>query len=154
VTKAASRALASHPDSSLRPLSTLSTLNLESLELLELRQRSTAPSTDNEGRDSTDVSDQRGIGYDIESKTPEGEFRFIKVEARHPEADSISVTRNEIVAALDDPGSFRLAIVIVDDGEAQEPVYVEEPWDMESDSYVTSVQFHKDELLAKAETKD
>jgi len=104
------------------------------------------------GNEPTDVSDRRGIGYDIESKTPEGEFRFIEVKARHPKADNVTVTKNEVVAALNAPGSFRLAIVIVDDGEAQEPVYVEEPWDMEPDFHVTSVRFKLDELMARGGT--
>lgn len=101
------------------------------------------------GNDPKDVSDQRGIGYDIESRTPDGDYRFIEVKARNPDADSITVTRNEIVAALNAPGSFRLVIVIVDDGEAQEPVYVEEPWDLEPDFHVTSVNFKLDDLLQK-----
>jgi hypothetical protein len=75
-----------------------------------------------------------GDGIEVIDNTPEGQFRFTEVKALHPEADSISVTRNEIV----------------DDGEAQEPVYVEEPWEMELDFHVTSVWFEMDELLSKA----
>lgn len=101
------------------------------------------------GNEPRDVSDQRGLGYDIESRTPDGDYRFIEVKARHPDADTITVTKNEIVAALNAPGSFRLAIVIVDEGEAEEPVYVEEPWDMEPDFHVTSVRFRLGELFKK-----
>ena len=45
--------------------------------------------------------------------------------------DTVTVTRNEIMACLNKPDDFRLAIVKVDDGNAQEPVYVKEPFDSE-----------------------
>ena len=45
--------------------------------------------------------------------------------------DTVTVTRNEIMACLNKPDDFRLAIVKVDGDNAQEPVYVKEPFDNE-----------------------
>jgi hypothetical protein len=45
-------------------------------------------------------------------------------QGRLASADSVTLTRNEILCALNAPDSFRLAIVLVENGVAQAPVYV------------------------------
>jgi SNF2 family DNA or RNA helicase len=77
------------------------------------------------GREPRDKSAERGLGYDIESRDPkESHLYFVEVKGRLANADSISLTRNEILCALNAPDRFRLAIVLVEGGAAQPPVYV------------------------------
>jgi hypothetical protein len=77
------------------------------------------------GREPRDVSDQRGIGYDIESRDPAaGHLYFIEVKGREEGATSVSLTKNEILCARNQPTQFRLAIVLVGRDGAKAPVYV------------------------------
>jgi hypothetical protein len=77
------------------------------------------------GREPVDRHDERGLGYDIESRDPaESRLFFLEVKGRKADADSVTLTRNEILCALNAPERFRLVIVIVEDGIAKAPVYV------------------------------
>ena len=77
------------------------------------------------GRIPRDTSAERGLGYDIESRDPkESHLYFVEVKGRLSHADTVSLTRNEILCALNAPDRFRLAIVLVEDGIAKPPVYV------------------------------
>ena len=52
------------------------------------------------------------LGYDIESRVPgTGKLRFIEVKGRVAGAETITVTRNEILYSLNKPDDFILAIV-------------------------------------------
>ena len=52
------------------------------------------------------------LGYDVESRVPHsGKLRFIEVKGRDASADTITVTRNEILYSLNKPEDFILAIV-------------------------------------------
>jgi len=63
-----------------------------------------------------DVSAQKR-GYDIESEMPAtGDLRFIEVKGRIIGAQTVTVTRNEIVTALNDRERFLLALVAVPPG--------------------------------------
>jgi hypothetical protein len=78
------------------------------------------------GREPRDVSAQRGIGHDIESRDPAtGALYFIEVKGRAAGADQVTLTRTEILCARNEPERFRLALVLVADGRAAEPVYVQ-----------------------------
>jgi hypothetical protein len=58
------------------------------------------------------------LGYDIESAVPgTGRLRFIEVKGRASAADTITVTKNEILYSLNKPEDFILAIVEFSDGE-------------------------------------
>jgi hypothetical protein len=93
-----------------------------------------------------DVSDRK-CGYDIESAiTGEGRLRFIEVKGRAKGATSVTVTKNEILTALNKPENFILAIVEVD-GETATPRYVRTPFGKEPDFGVTSVNYDLAELL-------
>lgn len=60
-----------------------------------------------------DVSAEK-CGYDIESRIPEtGDLRFIEVKGRIVGAETVTVTRNEILTALNQPDRFLLALVAV-----------------------------------------
>lgn len=65
------------------------------------------------GYEPRDVSDQK-CGYDIESVVPgTGQLRFIEVKGRIEGAETVTVTKNEILAALNKPDNFILALVQV-----------------------------------------
>jgi Domain of unknown function (DUF3883) len=102
------------------------------------------------GRIPTDVG-ARKLGYDVESEVPgEGRLLFIEVKGRADGADTVTVTKNEILTALNMPDDFILAIVEVD-GRAHEPRYLRQPFRHEPDFEVTSVTYALRELLAQAE---
>ena len=65
------------------------------------------------GYEPRDVSDQK-CGYDIESVVSgTGQLRFIEVKGRIEGAETVTVTKNEILAALNKPDNFILALVRV-----------------------------------------
>ena len=99
-----------------------------------------------------DVSAQK-CGYDVESRDPAGKtrLRFIEVKGRIAGADSVSITKNEILTALNKPEQFILAIVMIEDGQAQAISYLREPFGREPDFGVTSVTYRLADLLAKGE---
>jgi SNF2 family DNA or RNA helicase len=90
-------------------------------------------------------------GYDIESRDPRGEsqLRFIEVKGRVQGADTVTVTKNEILTALNKPGQFILAIVQVNGEQATDITYVWEPFVREPDFGVTSVNYRLSELQDK-----
>jgi len=91
------------------------------------------------------------IGYDIESRIPgTGKLRFIEVKGRATGAETITVTRNEILYSLNKPEDFILAIVEFD-GDTQRVRYIRRPFHREPDFGVTSVNYNFAELLARAE---
>jgi SNF2 family DNA or RNA helicase len=93
------------------------------------------------------------LGYDIESRVPgTGKLRFIEVKGRVTGADTITVTRNEILYSLNKPDDFILGIVEFHDGERHTVHYVRRPFQREPDFGVTSVNYDFAELLARAET--
>jgi hypothetical protein len=97
-----------------------------------------------------DVSDQK-LGYDIESAVPgSGRLRFLEVKGRVADARTVTVTKNEILTALNKPEDFILALLEVD-GASALPRYVRRPFWREPDFGVTSVNYDLRELLARAE---
>jgi hypothetical protein len=79
------------------------------------------------GREPKDVCAENR-GYDIESKEPNGgRLHFIEVKGRHEAADTVSITRNEMLTAYNAEDAYVLAVVQVESGFAREPVYVRKP---------------------------
>ena len=79
------------------------------------------------GYEPQDVSAENR-GYDIESRDPEtGSLRFIEVKGRRADADSITITRNEMLAALNSADAYILAVVLVRQGFVDKPLYVPNP---------------------------
>jgi hypothetical protein len=92
------------------------------------------------------------LGYDIESRNPDtGHLRFIEVKGRVADANTITVTKNEILTSLNKPEDFILAIVEFLDGDQHRVHYVRRPFRREPDFGVTSVNYDFAELLARAE---
>jgi superfamily II DNA or RNA helicase len=76
------------------------------------------------GREPKDVSSENR-GYDIESRDPKsGSLHFIEVKGRHEAADTVMITRNEMLTAFNAEDAYVLAVVRVDAGSALQPVYV------------------------------
>ena len=92
------------------------------------------------------------LGYDIESRVPEtGRLRFIEVKGRASGAETITVTRNEILYSLNKPDDYILAIVEFKEHGTHRVHYIRRPFQREPDFGVTSVNYSLAELLAKAE---
>ena len=105
------------------------------------------------GNTPEDVS-ARKVGYDIASYDPTTRsYKFIEVKGRIDGADTVMITRQEIITSLHEPEKFILAFVEVSDGFAGEPQYVrgslderEPPFDQDA------IQFNLKRLLARSET--
>jgi len=95
------------------------------------------------------------VGYDIESRVPgTGRLRFIEVKGRVTGADTVTVTKNEILTALNKPEDFILAMVEFHDAERHVVHYLREPFHrsgITTDFNGASVDFTFAELLARAE---
>ncbi|GIV55347.1 MAG: RNA helicase [Candidatus Kapaibacterium sp.] len=92
------------------------------------------------------------LGYDIESRDPaSGHLRFIEVKGRVAGADTITVTRNEILTSLNKPDAYILAIVLFESDEKHRLYYVRSPFQREPDFGVTSVNYELSSLLSQAE---
>ncbi len=97
-----------------------------------------------------DVS-KENLGYDIESLDPRtGRLRFIEVKGRRAGADTVTVTRNEILTGINSAEQYHLALVEVEEGREMSPRYVARPFFKEPDFGVTSVNFDLPALLARS----
>ena len=102
-----------------------------------------------------DVSSQK-CGWDITSYPPaiEGkqpESRHIEVKGRIKGATTITVTRNEMLYALNQAEKFVLAIVQIDENEQIDgPYYLRNPFDAEPGWGVSSINYNIQDLLALA----
>jgi hypothetical protein len=105
------------------------------------------------GHKPVDVSAAR-LGWDIESHIPgNGKLRFIEVKGRIEGATTVTVSKNEILAGLNKPDDFILAVVEVEmrDGkvEGRQVHYIWKPFQREPDFAATSVNYVWKELMAK-----
>ena len=92
------------------------------------------------------------LGYDIESRIPgTGRLRFIEVKGRRSDAETITVTRNEILYSLNKPDDFILAIVEFRDDDTHRVRYVRRPFQSEPDFGAASVNYGMKDLLARSE---
>ncbi|WP_420722794.1 helicase-related protein [Hwanghaeella sp. LZ110] len=104
------------------------------------------------GNTPTDVSAQK-VGYDIASYDPKtNHLRFIEVKGRIDGADTVMITRQEVITSLHEPEKFILAIVQVENGFAREPRYVRGSLDSREPPFGHSaIQFNLKSLLERAE---
>jgi len=101
------------------------------------------------GHSPRDVSEDK-CGYDIESIDGQTKrLRFIEVKGRVVGADTVTITRNEIVTGINSSTSFILAIVQVNGDKPMAPVYVRTPFEREPDFDVTSVNYKLNEMLQR-----
>ena len=105
-----------------------------------------------------DVSSEN-VGYDIESAIPESKrdgghcLRFIEVKGRQKGSTTVTVTRNEILTALNKPDEFILAIVEVD-GTQTKTVYIRKPFTNAPDQGACSVNYEIADLLQIGEIEE
>ena len=104
------------------------------------------------GHEPEDVSAQK-IGYDIASYDPgQDKMRFIEVKGRIAGADSVMLTRQEIITSLHAPDKYILAIVEIDSGHTGTPRYVRGALDTREPPFEqNAIQFSLKSLLERAE---
>ena len=102
------------------------------------------------GHSPVDVSAQKK-GWDIESRDLSGgPLRLIEVKGRHSDARDVIITKNEILASLNAPDAFHLALVSVSNGCAHQPTYVQRFFRRELGFAETAVVFNLNDLLSLA----
>jgi superfamily II DNA or RNA helicase len=93
------------------------------------------------------------LGYDIESRVPgTGRLRFIEVKGREAGAETVTVTKNEILYSLNKPDDYILALVELHGEDRHCVRYLRRPFRREPDFGVTSVNYDFAELFARGET--
>ena len=103
-----------------------------------------------------DVSAQK-CGWDLTAYPPlvdgkQPDARHIEVKGRVQGAGTVTITRNEILFALNQADKFLLAIVLVsEDDTVDGPYYLRHPFDTEPGWGVSSVNYDLDILLAQGE---
>ena len=104
------------------------------------------------GHAVTDVSAEK-CGWDITARlapNADGSLpddRHIEVKGRAKGQTTITVSRNEIMYALNQADKYLLAIVIVDGDKAEAPRYIKNPFRSEPDFGITSINYDLAELL-------
>jgi hypothetical protein len=76
-------------------------------------------------------------------------LRFIEVKGRVTSADTITVTKNEILYSFNKPEDFILAIVEFIGSDSHRVYYLRNPFQREPDFGVTSVNYDFAELIAR-----
>ncbi len=96
-------------------------------------------------------------GWDITSypATVEGiqpDARHIEVKGRASGADTVTITRNEMLYALNQSDKFILAIVQINEDESVDSIhYLTNPFDSEPPWGTSSINFHINDLLQRGE---
>lgn len=94
------------------------------------------------------------LGYDIESAIPgTGRLRFLEVKGRIADADTVTVTKNEILYSLNKPDDFVLAMVAFGADGSHEVRYLRRPFHdkgVTTDFAGATVNFPFTQLLAEA----
>jgi superfamily II DNA or RNA helicase len=107
------------------------------------------------GHEVKDVGAEK-CGWDITSRppvNPDGSMktdRHIEVKGRSKGQSTITVSRNEVLYGLNQADKFLLAIVIVDADNHEGPFYVRNPFKVEPDFGVASINYDLKDLLSKA----
>ena len=89
-------------------------------------------------------------GYDVESRRSDGTLRFIEVKGRVLGADTITVTKNEVLTALNKPDDYYLALVLVDGVDVSQPLYVAKPFSKEPEFFMTTIDCKLNDLSSRA----
>ena len=107
------------------------------------------------GHTVVDVSAQK-CGWDLTAYPPSvngklAAARHIEVKGRSKSATTVTITRNEILYALNQSDKFVLAIVLIDEADAVEgPFYLHSPFTQEPDAGVASINYALSDLLSRA----
>jgi len=104
-----------------------------------------------QGYKTRDVSANK-CGWDISSYREGSPDRHIEVKGRVKDATTVTVTRNEILYALNQDDKFLLAIVRVNEDDSFDgPHYIRKPFSKEPEWGVASVNYDLNDLLSRAE---
>jgi len=142
--------LARQPTTTGRPTAGFSDDPASRAEIERLAMQAVFDAERRLGNTPRDVSAEKK-GWDIESHDPNaGRLRFIEVKGRHAEARDVIITKNEILASLNAPDAFVLAIVQVEAGFARAPAYVRRFFTRELGFAETAVVFNLADLLSLA----
>ncbi len=96
-----------------------------------------------------DVSSENR-GYDIESRDGRtGQLRFIEVKGRQAGGREVILTKNELLASLNAPEAFALALVRIEGGFAHQPTYIRRFYDREPGFDEAGVIFDFDKLASR-----
>jgi len=97
------------------------------------------------------------VGYDVESRIPETKrgadgatLRFIEVKGRSAGAVTVTVSKNEVLTALNKPDEYILAIVEVD-GAKTRTFYLKKPFRKPPNFGVDSENFNVSDLMGGTE---
>lgn len=106
------------------------------------------------GHEVFDVSAEK-CGWDITARSPmqDGKIpadRHIEVKGRAKGADTVTVSRNEILYGLNQSDKFVLAVVLVDGDDFEGPHYIRDPFQHEPDFGVASINYMLNDLLSRA----
>jgi hypothetical protein len=109
-----------------------------------------------QGFEPRDVS-KENRGYDVESRYPaehvkSGQLRFVEVKGRVADAETVTVTKNEILTALNKPEDYVLALVFIGCNGPAKPLYLSKPFEQEPDFATASVTFRIKDLMARIES--
>jgi superfamily II DNA or RNA helicase len=129
----------------------LQTANRADLQAVAARAREIVMQAERDlGFDPVDREFEK-LGYDIESRVPgTGRLRFIEVKGRVSGADTVTVTKNEILTSLNKPDDFILALVEFFEDGTHRVCYVRQPFRREPDFGATSVNYDFPELLRRS----
>ena len=92
------------------------------------------------------------LGYDIESRMPDGRLRLIEVKGRISGAPTIKVTLNEILTSLNKPENYILSIVEFFDNGDHKVHYVRKPFQKDVNFEMTSVDYATKKLLKRSKS--
>jgi len=104
------------------------------------------------GRDPKEMSHNHP-GYDVESKAGWGELLFVEVKGRVVGADTVTITRNEILTGLNKGDHYILALVRVSPDDSTEVRYIYDPFMGQDDALtgVASVNYKLGHFWERAE---
>ena len=106
-----------------------------------------------------DVSAEK-CGWDLTSYPPavdgkQPDPRHIEVKGRIQGADTVTITRNEILYGCNQGDKFVLAIALIGENDHVDgPYYLREPFDREPGWGVSSINYSLHELLTRAESQE
>jgi superfamily II DNA or RNA helicase len=116
-----------------------------------LAMQAVVKAEESKGHRVVDVSAQK-CGWDVSSYPPNStDPKHIEIKGRAKGADTVTVSRNEILYAFNQGEKFVLAIVFVNpDDSVDEPHYLTNPFQREPDWGAASVNYSVRELLKSA----
>ena len=103
------------------------------------------------GHAPMDVNAEPSATTSNPARTARTAFSSSKSRAAPGDADTVTVTRNEILTTLNKPDAFILAVVEVANGVGGESRYVRKPFAREPDFGATSMTYNLAELLDHSE---